>query len=590
MKPLDARLLRHARAARVFIVATAALGIVRAALVLAQAILIAQCVGRAAAEGLHDAAPRLLAIGCVALARGAVTAAQERVSHRASAHVIADLRGQLLRHAIALGPRWLGAGRAADLATLATRGLGALDDYFAKYLPQLLLVGTLTPGLLAVVAVMDWPTALFLLVTLPLIPLFMVLIGKLTASHAERRLGAMTTLGSRVEDLLAGLPTLKALGREAGPAARVRELSDAHARATFATVRIAFISGAVLELVSTLSVAVVAVEVGLRLAYGKMSLVIGLAVIIMAPEVFLPLRAMGTHYHASANGLAAADKTFAVLAQTPPARGSTPAPDLSGATMSLRGITVRPEGRGRLAPHRLDLDVVPGAVTALTGPNGAGKSTAVAVLLGLVAPDEGEVTVCLAGGACSRLADLDPASWQAQFAWVPQRPVLLPGTVWENLTGDFDAPPPSPDARARADAAAHAAAFDSVLATLPRGWDTRIGHGGLGLSVGQRQRLALARAFLQDRPVVILDEPTAHLDAATEQRVLAAARTLANQGRAVLIVAHRESLLATADATIAVHFSTTADDDGPRLTAAADDGDPPLPRTSTIPAAGTVAP
>ncbi|MDR1152712.1 MAG: hypothetical protein LBK72_09615, partial [Bifidobacteriaceae bacterium] len=282
MKPLDRRLLKHARAARLYIVLTAAFGAVTAGLVVAQAILIAAVLGPLAGGTAHlnTLGPRLVGLVAVGAARAIVAAVQERYSHRAATDVIADLRGQILAHTVALGPRWRDEGHATKVATLVTRGLDALDAYFAKYLPQFLMVATVTPALLIVVWSMDWLSGVIILVTLPLVPVFMILIGKTTAEVSARRLSAMTTLGSRVLDLLSGLPTLKALGREAGPAARVRELSNAHARTTFGTVQIAFLSGAALELVSTLSVAVVAVQIGLRLVAGGMPLTPALAILV----------------------------------------------------------------------------------------------------------------------------------------------------------------------------------------------------------------------------------------------------------------------------------------------------------------------
>ncbi|MDR1152155.1 MAG: thiol reductant ABC exporter subunit CydD [Bifidobacteriaceae bacterium] len=554
MKPLDPRLLKHARAARSYIVLTAVGGAATAGLVVAQAILIASVLGPLAqgTATLSALTARLLAILAVAACRSLVAAAQERYSHRAATNVIADLRGQLLTHAVALGPRWRSEGRAASIATLTTRGLGALDAYFSKYLPQLLMVVTVTPALLIVVAMMDWISAVTMLVTLPLVPIFMILIGKTTAEISARRLSAMTTLGSRVLDLLSGLPTLKALGRESGPSARVRELSEAHARTTFGTVRVAFASGSALELVSTLSVALVAVPIAMRLVFGDMPLTAAIAILIMAPEVYSPIRAVGTHFHASANGVAAASQAFDFLALPTPTPGEGAAPDLARSRIVLDAVSVRAPGRASFTPADLTVTLRPGAVTALVGPNGVGKSTAVAVLLGLIPPDRGSV-VAVDDDGPHDLADIAPPAWWAQIAWVPQRPALLPGTIWQNLTGDFSGgPEPPATALAAANDAATRAGFAEVVAGLADGWGTMIGHGGVGLSVGQRQRLALARGLLQDRPLVILDEPTAHLDDATAATVLATIEDLARRGRTVLVIAHQASLIATADAVVEV--------------------------------------
>ncbi|MDR0432032.1 MAG: thiol reductant ABC exporter subunit CydD [Bifidobacteriaceae bacterium] len=563
MKPLDPRLLRHAKAARPYIVLTAVFGVATAGLVVAQAILIANILGPLAqgTAQFTDMTGRLVAVLAVAGGRGIVGAVQERYSHRAATNVIAQLRGQLVRHAVALGPRWRDEGQAAPTAALTTRGLDALDAYFAKYLPQLLLVTTLTPLLLVVVAVMDWISAAIMALTLPLVPIFMILIGKTTAEISARRLSAMTTLGARVLDLLSGLPTLKALGRETGPSARVRELSQAHARSTFGTVRVAFLSGAALELVSTLSVALVAVPIAMRLVFGDMSLIAAIAMLIMAPEVYFPIRAVGTHFHASANGMAAADKAFRILETPLPEHGSKPAPDLSHARIEVRQLSVKTPGRATLTPSNLSFTLRPGSVTALVGPNGVGKSTALAVLLGLITPDSGAVLAADDAGPHD-LREIEPESWWSQFAWVPTRPVLLPGTVWQNMTGDFSATSATVPAGSDLEAASRAASqagFAAVVASLPDGWATVIGHGGVGLSVGQGQRLALARALLGNRPVVVLDEPTAHLDAATAATVHGAIADLARQGRTVLLVAHQAALVGVADHVVEVTQATPAE-------------------------------
>ncbi|MDR1186547.1 MAG: ABC transporter ATP-binding protein/permease [Bifidobacteriaceae bacterium] len=593
MKPLDPRLIKHARAARGYIVLTAVLGLVMSVAVVSQAMVVARLVGTLASGGefgAHGLRDGLIAVVVIVAVRVGVAWTQERFAHRAAINTIAELRGSVLEHVVALGPRFEAEGGAAKAAQLVTRGLDALDAYFARYLPQLLMVATVTPILLVVAGFVDWVAAVIMLVTIPLIPIFMVLIGRLTEAYSARRLKTMTQLGAQVMDLITGLPTLKALGRERGPAGRVRELSRAHQKATFGTVRIAFLSGAALELIATLSVALVAVSVGLRLCYGQMSLVDGLAIIMIAPEVFLPLRNVGSHFHASANGVAASNRAFDLLALPVPAAGTLPAPDLRRATIVFDNVSVQAPGRDYQAPSRLSFSLPPASLTALTGPNGAGKSTAVEVLLGLTRPTEGRVLIVpehrLASDAnpCSHpdaaqdgasgegadgesrgggiggggsvdeidLSEVDLGSWWAQIAWAPQRPALLPGTVLQNLLEVYDS---DPAVTPEVEAAARAANFDAVVAELPSGWRTRIGQGGLGLSVGQRQRLALARAFLGDQPLVVLDEPTAHLDAATEALILESITALNRQGRTVLLVAHRAALLSTAHRSVAVESS-----------------------------------
>lgn len=547
MRPLDPRLLRYARAARRYVALTAALGVATAALVVTQALLLAHALGRAVTDGvqLDVVAPLVGWLVVVVLARAGVVGLQERYAHRAATRAVAELREGVVERAATLGPRRLAGGDAPALVTLATRGLDNLEPYFVRYLPQLVLAATVTPATLLVVLGLDWLSGVLILGTLPLVPLFMVLVGRLTQGRSERGLVAMQRLGAQVLDLLAGLPTLRAFGRERGPERRVRELGDAQRRATMGTLRIAFLSGMVLELLTTLSVALVAVAIGLRLVDGGMSLVTGLAVLVLAPEVFLPLRQVGAQFHAAADGVAAAEQAFAVLDEPAPAPGTVAAPDLRATPIRLSGVGVR--ATGGWAPYGLDAVIAPGTVVALVGPSGVGKSTAVDVLLGLLAPDEGRV---LLGDVDVR--DVDRDSYWRQVAWLPQRPVLEPGPLAAVVGGDSDA--------ARS-AAAASTGLAAVVAALPGGWDTELGRGGAGLSVGQRQRVALTRALLGDAPLVVLDEPTAHLDADGERVVLDAVDALRSAGRTVVLVAHRPSLVARADVVVRVERASAEADD-----------------------------
>lgn len=530
---------------------TAGLGLATAVVVIAQAWLLGNATAPVV-EGRATLADVLPLVGGLAVAfglRALLVGVQERYAHRAATRVVAELRVGVLEKAVGLGPRWLAEGNAASTTTLVTRGLDSLEPYFVRYLPQLLLAVTVTPVVLLVIAGLDLLAAGTILFTLPLIPVFMILVGRLTQRYADERLVVMQRLGTQLLDLLAGLATLKALGRERGPGRRVRELGEAYRRTTMQTLRVAFLSGAILELLATLSVALVAVGIGLRLVYGEMDLTTGLVVLVLAPEAYLPLRQVGAHFHASADGVAAAQEAFGVLEEDEQPRGRVPAPDLRTSTVSWEGVGVRAPGRDRWAPADLSGTVRPGRVVALAGPSGAGKSTAAAVLLGLVRPDRGRVVVRPSGGAGVDLVEIDPRTWWDQVAWVPQRPALLPATVLANVLG-ADAP-----AGAVAEQVRRAAAltgFDEVVASLPQGWATPLGHGGVGLSVGQRQRLALTRALLGSQQLVLLDEPTAHLDAASEARVADAVRTLARAGRTVLVVAHRRAVLDLADDVLEV--------------------------------------
>ncbi|MDQ0795173.1 thiol reductant ABC exporter subunit CydD [Streptomyces sp. B1I3] len=541
MKPIDPRLLRYARATRFFLAAVVALGLVGAALVIAQAMLLAEVVVGGFEDGLTVAGLRtpLMLLAAVAAGRALVAWLTELASYRASAAVKSELRGRLIERAAALGPDWLSTQRTGSVVALATRGVDALDDYFSRYLPQLGLAVVVPVAVLARIVTEDWVSAAIIVVTLPLIPLFMILIGWATQSRMDRQWQLLSRLSGHFLDVVAGLPTLKVFGRAKAQAESIRTITSQYRRATLKTLRIAFLSSFALELLATLSVALVAVTIGMRLVHGELDLYTGLVVLILAPEAYLPIRQVGAQYHAAAEGLSAAEEIFAVLETEPRAAGTEEVP--SSLRLELEGVTVR--HRGRLAPSldTASLVVEPGETVALVGPSGIGKSTLLDVVLGFAVPDEGQVRV---GG--TDLGDLSPERWREQIAWVPQRPHLFAGTIAENVR----LARPEADDDAVATALRQAGAHDFVAA-LPDGTGTELGEDGAGLSAGQRQRLALARAFLADRPLLLLDEPTAGLDGETEAGIVDAVRRLA-AGRTVLLVVHRPALLAVADRVVSL--------------------------------------
>ncbi|MEV5344308.1 thiol reductant ABC exporter subunit CydD [Streptomyces achromogenes] len=538
MKPIDPRLLRYARATRLFLVAVVGLGAVGAGLVIAQAMLVAEIVVGAFQHGESATGLRtpLLLLAAVAVGRSLVAWLTELAAHRAGAAVKSELRGRLLDRAAALGPGWLSGQRTGSLVTLATRGVDALDDYFSRYLPQLGLAVVVPVAVLARIVTEDWVSAAIIVGTLPLIPLFMMLIGWATQSRMDRQWRLLSRLSGHFLDVVAGLPTLKVFGRAKAQAESIRRITGEYRQATLRTLRIAFLSSFALELLATLSVALVAVTIGMRLVHGDMDLYIGLVILVLAPEAYLPLRQVGAQYHAAAEGLAAAEEIFSVLETPVPASGTGAVP--AGA-LAFEDVGVRYPGRSSDAVTGVSFRVEPGETVALVGPSGAGKSTLLSVLLGFVRPTGGRVRV---GGA--DLAGLDLAEWRSRIAWVPQRPHLYAGTIAENVRL---ARPGADDGAVRR-ALRDAGAWEFVAA-LPDGVDTVLGEDGAGLSAGQRQRLALARAFLADRPVLLLDEPTAALDGATEADVVAAVRRLA-AGRTVLLVVHRPALLEVADRVV----------------------------------------
>ncbi|WP_405751047.1 thiol reductant ABC exporter subunit CydD [Streptomyces sp. NBC_00012] len=546
MKPIDPRLLRYARATRLFLAAVVALGVVGAALVIAQAMLIAEVVVGGFEDGLTVSGLRtpLILLAAVALGRGLVAWLTELAAYRASAAVKSELRGRLLARAASLGPGWLSGQRTGSLVALATRGVDALDDYFARYLPQLGLAVVVPVAVLARIVTEDWVSAAIIVVTLPLIPLFMILIGWATQSRMDRQWLLLSRLSGHFLDVVAGLPTLKVFGRAKAQAESIRTITSQYRRATLRTLRIAFLSSFALELLATLSVALVAVTIGMRLVHGELDLYTGLVVLILAPEAYLPIRQVGAQYHAAAEGLSAAEEIFAVLETEPRQAGTADVP--GSLRLELEGVTVRHEGRTEPSLDEASLVVDEGETVALVGPSGVGKSTLLDVVLGFTSPDEGWVRI---GGV--DLATLAPEQWRERIAWVPQRPYLFAGTIGENVRlARQDA-----DDRAVTAALRDAGAYDFV-AELPDGARTLIGEDGAGLSAGQRQRLALARAFLADRPLLLLDEPTASLDGETEEGIVEAVRRLA-VGRTVLLVVHRPALLSVADRVVTLDPGAT---------------------------------
>jgi thiol reductant ABC exporter CydD subunit len=525
-------LLRQAGAARGYLAVAAGLGLAGAALILLQADLLSRALAEAARGTGAGALAAVLAGLAVVLAGRALTAAGgEAAALRAAAVVKSGLRRRLSAHVLRLGPAWLSGQQAGEITTLATRGLDALDAYFARYLPRLLLAVVVPLAVLVRVAFADWISAVIIAVTLPLIPVFAILIGWHTRAQTRRQWQLLARLGGHFLDVVAGLPTLKLFGRAKPQADVIRQVTGTHRTATMATLRVAFLSALALELTAALATALVAVEIGLRLLAGHVGYQTALLVLLLTPEAYLPLRNAGAEFHASTEGSAAAERAFEILDTPGPVRaGPGPAgdADLSREDIVVRGVDLGYPGREQPALDGIDLTIQPGEHILLTGPSGAGKSSLLALLLGFVAPGSGTIE---AGG--TDLARIPADRWLAQIAWVPQHPHLFATTVAGNVALG------QPSARRpEIVAAARLAGADDFIRRLPRGYDTVLTEGGRDLSAGQRQKIALARAFLRRTPVLLLDEPTAHLDPASADRVWTAIETQMAD-RTVVIVTHR---------------------------------------------------
>ena len=539
MSPLDKRLLRRARAARRLLAADVALGLGTALLVVVQASLIAGIVTRA----FDGAAPRevsgkLVLLGLAFGARGVLAWGFEVAGRRAATSVLSELRLALVERRLRGQPAALDGAEGGEIAAAAVQGVAGLEAYFARYLPQVVLAAIVPVVVLGWVATIDLGSALLMLITLPLVPVFMWLIGRYTAERTRERWLALRLLSTHFLDVVRGLPTLRAFNRSRAQATTIAEVGERYRRAAMGTLRVGFLSGSVLELAATLGVALVAVTVGVRLADGGLGLRTALAVLILAPELYAPLRQLGAQFHASADGLAVADRMLSLL-EAPPAvatGGRLVPPNPAKAPVRLERVSFAYPSRPELVLDALDLELLPGETVALVGASGSGKSTVANLLLRFADPLAGRITV---GGF--DLAECRTDVWRRLLGWVPQHPTIFRGTVADNIR--LGAPSAS---AVRTREAAMLAGADRFVRALPLGYETVVGDGGRPLSAGEQRRIALARAFLREAPFVILDEPTADLDGVSADVVAEAIERL-RPGRTVLLIAHRTELVHHAD-------------------------------------------
>jgi ATP-binding cassette, subfamily C, bacterial CydD len=546
VRAIDPRLLRHARAARGYLVATVLLGLVVTGLILAQAALLAHALATAMrGSGASALAGTLALLLAVVAARGAAVYGGEAAALRAAARVKSQLRRKLTAHTMRLGPAWISGQQPGRIAALATRGLDGLDPYFARYLPQLVLSVLVPLAVLVTVTATDWISGLVIAITLPLIPLFGALVGLHTKAQTRHQWRLLAQLSGHFLDVVEGLPTLKAFGRAKNQEQVIARVTEEHRSTAMATLRVAFLSALVLELAAALATALVAVETGLRLLYGHMPYQTALLVLLLTPEAYLPLRAVAAQYHASAEGSAAAENVFQILDTPLPRATVTPAgrgesvPDLRSVAISFDQVSVTYPDRDQPALTQLDLTVSPGELILLTGASGAGKSTMLGLLLGFIEPTSGT----LRAGETD-LANIPIDLWRAQIAWVPQHPRLFQGSVAGNIAlGQPDATMPAIIRAARL------AGADGFIESLPLGYDTPLGERAATLSAGQRQQIALARAFLREAPLLLLDEPTAHLSPAAAAAIDGAiGGPLA--GRTIILATHRHGWTSAASQVV----------------------------------------
>ena len=552
--PAAGRLVRRLPLLRWALSASVAVGLLSTVAVVVQALALAALLTSAVSGSAHvDRASAFawLAVGVVI--RGLCGWAAELLGRLSAVWTQAELRSRLLGSLLERGP---GAGDGTgEMAVLAGPGIDALDSYVGKCLPDLVLAALAPLALVCALGVIDWVSALVIAVGVALFPVFGALVGRASSQLAARRWAQVEDFGRQVLDVFTGMAVLKAFGRSRRQRDRIEQAGEALRRATMDTLRVAFLSALVLDELASVSVALVAVPLGLRLLHGAVSLGAALAVLIVAPEVFLPLRRASAEFHQSTEGLAALDSVMRVLddvgnrtdgrasaaARTttaPSSRRRSPASPASPA-LALSGVRLSVPGRSRAVLDGLDLEVRAGETVALVGPNGAGKSSVLSLVLGFTTATSGTV---VADGRS--LGQLDIRQWRRRIAYLPEHPTLLAGTVADNLR----LADPTADDAALVEALA-AVGGRELLDGLDEGLPTCVGEGGRVLSAGERQRIALARIVLHPASLYLLDEPTVHLDAGTEAAVVGELANLL-RGRSALVVTHRPAVLALADRVV----------------------------------------
>jgi len=544
---------QRARSARIWIVLSIGLGFSSGILLIAQARLLAQIVHGAFMQGLSfemlsSAFGALLA---VIVLRALLGWGREVAGFQAGARIRTEVRMAIMHHIMVLGPAYTQRHKTGAVASTLLDQVEGLHGFYAFYLPQLALAVMIPVSILAFVFPISWAAGTLLLVTAPLIPLFMVLVGMGAESISQHNFQALARLSAQFLDILKGLPTLKLFDRSRGEEQTIAAVSADYRKRTMRVLRIAFLSSAVLEFFCSMAIALVAVYLGMSFlgylnfgTYGKsLTLAGGFFILLLAPDFFLPLRELGIHYHARAQALGAAKQIIKILSEPCPAKlmGTKSMEQPGPIQLSFQNVTLAYDNRKRSALRGITFDINPGKHVALVGPSGAGKTTILNLILGFLQPDAGEIRI-----NDSSMMDIDLESWRTQLAWIGQDPLLFHGSIRENIQlGRTDA------TDAEIHQAVRAAGLLDFTGNLPAGLDTHVGEHGFGLSRGQAQRIALARAFVKDAPILILDEPTTGLDRENEHLVLEALEKL-YRGRTVLTVMHRMANIEHSDQILVI--------------------------------------
>jgi ATP-binding cassette, subfamily C, bacterial CydD len=543
-------LLRRIPPARSYLVATVVVGLLVAAVTVAQMAFLSEIVDLVFLEGgvREQGEGLLLVLAGTAVARAGLLWVRETTAQRGSIRVKNDLRERLFAHVLRLGPAFARSERPGELATTLTEGVERLDPYFARYLPQVLLSASVPLLVVGYILPRDIASAVLLVVTAPVIPVMMILVGSYAEEHTRRQWFALSRMGAHFLDALQGLPTLKAFGGVAAEGEKVERVSGEFRERTLKVLRYAFLSGLVLEFMTAAAIALVAVVLGVRLINGAISFQDAFLVLLLTPEFYRPLRELGAHRHAGMEGKAAAERIFEIL-DTPVLQNGTLQESPSGELeVSFSDIRFTYPGRDLPALDGLTLTLPAGSRTAVVGRSGSGKSTLVGLLLRFLNPDAGVIS---ANGV--PIGDLPAGAWREHVALVPQRPHLFYGSVLENIRL---AKPKA--TRSEVERAAELAGAAEFIRRMTHGYDTQIGERGQRLSGGEAQRLAIARAFLKDAPLLVMDEPTSSLDPESERLISDALDRLA-QGRTSLIVAHRLNTVSTADMIVVLHEGRIAE-------------------------------